>query len=98
MRKSVVLPEPLGPTRPTFSPGLSWKDASTNRICLPYCLEILENEIIQLSVISCRVSEEQLPLADKHRLAPYLYFHYLTISLGDGDVDTARASHLDALA
>ena len=26
MRKSVVLPDPLGPTRPTFSPGLSWNE------------------------------------------------------------------------
>src|SRR6478609_1608627 len=47
MRKSVVLPAPLGPTRPTFSPGLSWNDASTNTSCLPYCLLILEKEIIQ---------------------------------------------------
>src|ERR1044071_2133129 len=46
MRKSVVLPDPLGPTSPTLSPGLSWNDASTNRICLPYCLLILVNETI----------------------------------------------------
>src|SRR5579872_4606013 len=45
MRKSVVLPEPLGPTRPTFSPGLSWKEASTKTNCLPYCLLMLEKEI-----------------------------------------------------
>ena len=38
MRKSVVLPAPLGPTRPTFSPGLIWNEASTKRICRPYCL------------------------------------------------------------
>jgi len=30
MRKIVDLPEPFGPTRPTFSPGLSWNDASTS--------------------------------------------------------------------
>src|SRR5438309_12085455 len=47
MRKSVVFPAPLGPTRPTFSPGLSWNDASTKTSCLPYCLLILEKEIIQ---------------------------------------------------
>src|SRR6476661_5795796 len=47
MRKSVVFPAPLGPTSPTFSPGLSWNDASTNTSCLPYCLLILEKEIIQ---------------------------------------------------
>src|SRR5258705_12052110 len=46
MRKSVVFPEPFGPTRPTFSPGLSWNDASTNRICLPYCLLMRLNEIM----------------------------------------------------
>src|SRR6266511_1769761 len=45
MRKSVVLPEPLGPTRPTFSPGLSWKDASTKSTCLPYCLLMCEKAI-----------------------------------------------------
>src|SRR5438132_2261784 len=49
MRNSVVFPDPFGPTRPTFSPGLSWKDASTNRICLPYCLLTFENEIIRRS-------------------------------------------------
>src|SRR5205809_2966173 len=38
MRKTVVFPAPLGPTSPAFSPGFSWKDASTKRICLPYCL------------------------------------------------------------
>src|SRR5580658_5763039 len=47
MRKSVVLPAPLGPTRPTFSPGFNWKDASTKINCLPYCLLILEKEIIE---------------------------------------------------
>src|ERR1051325_4950312 len=46
IRKSVVLPEPFGPTRPTFSPGLSWKDASTKRIWRPYCFEIREKEIM----------------------------------------------------
>src|SRR5579863_5406643 len=46
MRKSVVLPEPFGPTKPTFSPGFNWKEASTKINCLPYCLLILEKEII----------------------------------------------------
>src|SRR5918993_1803097 len=46
IRNSVVLPDPLGPTRPTFAPGLSWNDASTKRICFPYCLLILVNETI----------------------------------------------------
>src|SRR6516225_4457059 len=46
IRNNVVLPAPFGPTSPTFSPGLSWNEASTNSSCLPYCLLILENEII----------------------------------------------------
>ena len=37
-RNTVLLPAPLGPTSPTFSPGLIWNDASTNRIWPPYCL------------------------------------------------------------
>ncbi len=41
MRKSVVLPEPLGPTRPTFSLGFSWNEASTKRTWRPYCLLML---------------------------------------------------------
>src|SRR6516225_2799288 len=47
IRNNVVLPAPFGPTSPTFSPGLSWNEASTNSSCLPYCLLILENEIIR---------------------------------------------------
>ena len=46
MRKSVVLPAPFGPTRPTFSPGLSWKEASTKRTCRPYCLLMRAKEIM----------------------------------------------------
>src|SRR5665213_951875 len=46
IRKSVVLPEPLGPTKPTFSPGFNWKDASTKTNCLPYCLLIFAKEIM----------------------------------------------------
>src|SRR5262252_7618423 len=49
MRKSVVFPAPFGPTRPTFSPGFSWNEASTNRTCLPYCLLTLENEIMPIA-------------------------------------------------
>src|SRR6188474_1630007 len=44
IRKIVVLPEPFGPTRPTFSPGLSWKEVSTNRTCRPYCLLMRERD------------------------------------------------------
>src|SRR4029079_8825997 len=46
MRKSVVFPAPFGPTRPTLSPGLSWKEASTKRSCRPYCLCTRDKEII----------------------------------------------------
>ena len=46
IRNSVVLPAPFGPTRPTFSPGLSWKEASTKRTCRPYCLLMREKEIM----------------------------------------------------
>src|SRR6476661_5710054 len=60
MRKSVVLPDPLGPTRPTFSPGLSWKEASTKRICFPYCLLILLNETIG----DCRLPNADRQIAD----------------------------------
>src|SRR5258705_8416305 len=70
MRKSVVFPEPFGPTRPTFSPGLSWNDASTNRICLPYCLlmrvnEIMGDQVYPLGAKRFRVAE----LADLERPA-----------------------------
>src|SRR5262249_7897133 len=46
MRKSVVLPAPFGPTKPTFSPGFNWKEASTKTNCLPYCLLMFERAII----------------------------------------------------
>src|ERR671920_1497794 len=46
IRNSVVLPAPLGPTRPTFSPGFNWNDASTKRICRPYCLPTRVKAII----------------------------------------------------
>src|SRR5688500_861886 len=46
IRKIVVLPAPLGPTSPTFSPGLSWNETSTNSTCLPYCLLTLANAIM----------------------------------------------------
>ena len=42
----VVLPEPLGPTRPTFSPELTWNEASTKSTCAPYCLVTLVKEIM----------------------------------------------------
>src|SRR5579864_5547 len=54
MRNSVVLPDPLGPTSPTFSPAFNWNEASTKSNCLPYCLLMFEKEIIlkeQLAVL-----------------------------------------------
>src|SRR3954466_11453124 len=44
-RNTVCLPAPWGPPSPTFSPALIWNDASTNRICPPYCLLTEENAI-----------------------------------------------------
>src|SRR5688572_30683926 len=44
-RNSVDLPAPLGPTRPTFSPALSWSDASTNSTCWPWRLLMLVRAI-----------------------------------------------------
>src|SRR5689334_17772875 len=52
MRKIVVLPAPFGPTRPTFSPGLSWKDVSTKRTCRPYCLLMRERDSTKIAVYS----------------------------------------------
>src|SRR5512133_3519271 len=46
MRTRVVLPDPLGPTSPTRSPGLSWNEASTKSTCRPYCLLMREKAIM----------------------------------------------------
>ena len=46
MRNSVVLPAPLGPTRPTFSPRCIAADASMKTICLPFCLPIFSRRIM----------------------------------------------------
>src|SRR5277367_4237040 len=54
MRKSVVLPDPLGPTSPTFSPGFNWNEASTKSNCLPYCLLMFEKEIILKEQLAAR--------------------------------------------
>jgi hypothetical protein len=45
-RKIVVLPDPFGPINPTFSPGLSWNDASTRRAWRPKCLATLVSAIM----------------------------------------------------
>src|SRR5579883_2450556 len=45
MRKTVDLPEPLGPTRPTFSPRKTLIEASRKRICRPCCFEIESRRI-----------------------------------------------------
>src|ERR1700722_2592963 len=54
MRNSVVLPAPLGPTSPTFSPGFNWNEASTKSNCLPYCLLMFEKEIILEEQLAAR--------------------------------------------
>ena len=46
MRNSVVLPAPLGPTRPIFSPFWSAAEASMKRICWPFCLLMLSRRIM----------------------------------------------------
>src|SRR5437016_12256161 len=47
IRNSVVLPDPLGPTRPTFSPFWSAAEASMKRIWWPFCLLMLSRRIIR---------------------------------------------------
>src|SRR5262247_2155612 len=54
IRNTVVLPAPFGPTSPAFSPGLSWNEASTNRIWRPYCLETLVRAIMGRSTLPRR--------------------------------------------
>src|SRR4051794_20705774 len=46
MRNSVVLPAPLGPTRPIFSPFWSAAEASMKRSCWPFCLLMLSRRIM----------------------------------------------------
>src|SRR5262245_4834812 len=47
MRSSVVLPAPLGPTRPIFSPLLRAAAASMKRIWWPFCLLMLSRRIMR---------------------------------------------------
>src|SRR5262245_54879548 len=54
MRNTVVLPAPFGPMSPAFWPGLSWNEASTNRIWRPYCLETLVRAIMGWSTFPRR--------------------------------------------
>src|SRR4051812_17089440 len=75
IRNSVVLPDPLGPTRPIFSPGLSWNEASTKRTCLPYCLLTLEREITAPSLyfgaessVASPAAPNQLTGSQSHRV------------------------------
>ena len=35
IRNRVVFPDPLRPTTPTRSPGATWNEAPSNRVCLP---------------------------------------------------------------
>src|SRR4051812_23290512 len=65
IRNSVVLPDPFGPTSPTFSPGLSWNDASTKRTCRPYCLLIRVNETISANHPGRRREPVQRRVADR---------------------------------
>src|SRR5262245_64413292 len=66
MRKRVVLPEPFGPTRPIFSPGFNWNEASTNRTCRPYCLLMREKEITEPMILAYRhLQRSNLPTDDR---------------------------------
>src|SRR5436309_6589675 len=49
IRNSVVLPAPLGPTRPIFSPLFRAAEASMNRIWWPACLLTLSRRIMRSS-------------------------------------------------
>src|ERR1043166_8309700 len=61
MRKTVVLPAPLGPTRPIFSPAFNWKLASTNSTWRPYCL---------LTFVRWIIGPATLPFPDPAPVAP----------------------------
>src|SRR6185503_11004365 len=80
MRKRVVLPDPLGPTRPTFSPGLSWKEASTNRTCRPYCLLILVKETIE----DCRLPIEDSRIGHWRVANRNLNLHSASVVINSG--------------
>src|SRR5262249_23035095 len=45
-RNRVVLPDPFGPTRPTFSPFSRAVEASMKTIWWPFCLPMLSRRII----------------------------------------------------
>src|SRR5687768_2189673 len=96
IRKRVVFPDPFGPTRPTFSPGFSWNDASTKRICRPYCLLMREKEIISVAGKPSGVRKNQLPARDEHRRAADLHLGDLVAGRRNGDMNAARTSHLHA--
>src|SRR6266850_3896980 len=66
IRKSVVLPAPFGPTSPAFSPGLSWKEASTKMTWRPYCLLTEAKEIIEGGANSARGADIRSPSAVGH--------------------------------
>src|SRR5713226_2993637 len=76
IRNKVVLPDPFGPTRPTLSPGLSWKDASTNRTCRPYCLLMRENAIMLETKLRAQTAEQRPPRQPREPSLPGLVeFH-----------------------
>src|SRR4051812_27338845 len=56
MRKIVDFPQPLGPTRPTFSPLKTLIAASRKRICLPCCFETESSRITRAKVTGSRQS------------------------------------------
>src|SRR3954451_11155194 len=64
MRNSVVLPDPLGPTKPTFSPRCSAAEVSMKSRWWPFCLEMLSRRIMcargwEMSGGCCRSPDER---------------------------------------
>src|SRR5689334_6464228 len=101
MRNSVVLPAPLGPTRPIFSPRWSAAEASMNRIWWPTCLETLSRRIICLTgiagwrpLIPCgRVLEAPEP-ADKAALSSPCQCRLADNTDGNISPEIPRADHI----
>src|SRR6185295_10058887 len=51
-RNTVVLPAPFGPTRPIFSPRFTAAEASRNRICAPWRLEMASMRIMRWGAVA----------------------------------------------
>src|SRR5690606_6518647 len=63
----VDLPAPFGPMSPTFSPGFTANEASTNRICRPCCLVTLSSRITRARVAQAPPCAARSWLAGENR-------------------------------